>query len=143
MGSLESAQEMNVSDHAPEQKASEFEKQEDPDTYPEGGLEAWLVVFGATVAVGCTLGYVNAFGYVLYMVYWQCTGPTTNTPGRVFESYYLQHQLSHKSASSIAWIGGLQVFFQFFTSLVAGALFDKIGARVRRRPSPEEKRLLD
>lgn len=65
MDSLKSTQDTDVSDHAPQENASGLEKQEDSDIYPEGGLEAWLVVLGATVAVGCTLGYVNAFGYVL------------------------------------------------------------------------------
>ena len=68
----------------------------------------------------------------------QCAFPCTYAFARVFESYDLNHQLSHKSASSIAWIGALQVFFQFFTGIVAGALFDKIGSRVRR---PYSKRM--
>ncbi len=32
--------------------------------FPEGGARAWGVAFGTSLAVFCTLGYVNSFGYV-------------------------------------------------------------------------------
>jgi len=48
----------------------------------------------------------------------------------VYEAYYQGHQLSHKSPSDIAWIGSIQLFFVFGGGLFAGALFDRIGARV-------------
>lgn len=45
-----------------EEKPSIESNTEINDSFPDGGLEAWLVVLGATVAIGCSLGYVNAFG---------------------------------------------------------------------------------
>jgi hypothetical protein len=32
--------------------------------YPEGGLQAWLVVSGSAVTMFCTFGYLTGFGYV-------------------------------------------------------------------------------
>lgn len=33
-------------------------------SFPEGGVRAWSVVFGASIALGCAFGYLSAFGYV-------------------------------------------------------------------------------
>lgn len=33
-----------------------------PPTFPEGGLQGWLVVIGAMMASGCCFGYLSAFG---------------------------------------------------------------------------------
>lgn len=32
--------------------------------YPEGGLQAWLVVSGSAATMFCTFGYLTGFGYV-------------------------------------------------------------------------------
>ncbi|EXJ81382.1 hypothetical protein A1O3_07673 [Capronia epimyces CBS 606.96] len=77
---------------------------------PEGGTRAWLVVLGSTLALFSTLGYVNSFG--------------------VYQEYYSTHQLRDRSASSIAWIGSIQVFFQFSSGVVAGPLFDRHGEKI-------------
>lgn len=50
---------------------------------------------------------------------------------RVYQTYYEEHQLSDKTASDIAWIGSIQIFFQYVTSLISGSLFDLYGAKVR------------
>lgn len=33
-----------------------------PSDYPEGGLQAWLVVSGAAAVMFCTFGYLTGFG---------------------------------------------------------------------------------
>ncbi|GAB7353672.1 hypothetical protein MBLNU459_g4078t1 [Dothideomycetes sp. NU459] len=81
-----------------------------PPPCPEGGLQGWLVVVGAMMIMGCCFGYVSSFG--------------------IFETYYLQNQLSHKTSSDIAWIGSCLLCFQFASGLIAGCLFDRYGARV-------------
>jgi hypothetical protein len=48
----------------------------------------------------------------------------------VYETYCSEHQLAHKTASEIAWIGSIQIFLQYVTSLVSGSLFDLHGAKV-------------
>ncbi len=70
--------------------AAEGEKAElqEPD-FPEGGFRAWLCVAGAWASMAVTFGYLNCFG--------------------VFEEYYLSHQLSGYSSSTVAWIGAIQV----------------------------------
>nr|WNZ75668.1 hypothetical protein [Trichoderma harzianum] len=78
--------------------------------YPEGGLRAWLVVFGCWCTSFASFGYVNSFG--------------------VYETYYLKTFLSGHSPSDVAWIGALQSFAQFSAALVAGPLADRYGAMV-------------
>lgn len=49
---------------------------------------------------------------------------------RVFQTYYIQNQLSGESPDRIAWIGSLQFFLIFSAGLLAGPLFDRHGAKV-------------
>jgi hypothetical protein len=62
---------------------------------PEDGGRAWIPVFGAFVALFCTFGQMNAFG--------------------TFQSWYATHQLQHLPASTISWIGSLQLWVFFFS----------------------------
>jgi len=71
-----------------------------PDTnhshkFPEGGLKAHLTVLGAFIALACTFGQLSAFG--------------------TFQAWYASHQLRHMPASTISWIGSLQLWIFFFT----------------------------
>jgi hypothetical protein len=87
-----------------------------PDDFgpaPDGGLRAWLVAFGAACIFFSCLGFMNAFG--------------------VFQEYYMTHQLSHKTADDIAWIGSVAAFVQFATGAIAGGLFDRYGPWVREK----------
>jgi len=84
---------------------SELEELKDKDIdFPDGGLRAWLVVFGAFCSAFSTGGYVNAWG--------------------VFQAYYQSNTLSHLPASKIALIGTLQNFTSFAISVFVGRLFD-------------------
>ncbi|KAI0876621.1 monocarboxylate permease-like protein [Hypoxylon argillaceum] len=78
--------------------------------FPEGGKRAWGVAYGTSLAVFCTLGYVNSFG--------------------VFQTFYAQNQLKGQSPSRIAWIGSLQFYLIFSAGLLAGPLFDRHGAKI-------------
>ncbi|KAF3935375.1 hypothetical protein ABW20_dc0100326 [Dactylellina cionopaga] len=95
-----------------EESAADAEKQAAPPaiTFPDGGLQAWLVVLGAAIALFCSFGYVNAFG--------------------VYEAYYLSVLLPDKTADDIAWIGSIQICFIFGSGLFAGSIFDRYGARI-------------
>lgn len=55
---------------------------------------------------------------------------------RVYQDYYLTHQLSDYSSSAIAWIGSVQVFLQYGGGLLGGPLFDRYGAKVSVSASP-------
>ncbi len=63
--------------------------------YPDGGMKACLAVFGASLALFSTFGQMNAFG--------------------TFQAWYAAHQLQHLPASTISWIGSLQLWVFFFS----------------------------
>ncbi|KKK14093.1 hypothetical protein P175DRAFT_0428954 [Aspergillus ochraceoroseus IBT 24754] len=71
---------------------------------------ACLAILGSFVGAFCTVGFINSFG--------------------VFQEYYLRHQLSDESESTVAWLGGISIFFVFFSSVVSGPLLDVFGPRV-------------
>lgn len=63
--------------------------------YPEGGWRANLTVLGAFIALFFSFGQMNAFG--------------------TFQAWYAGHQLQHLPASTISWIGSLQLWAFFFS----------------------------
>ncbi|CAK7244252.1 MAG: hypothetical protein STHCBS139747_005788 [Sporothrix thermara] len=79
---------------------------------PDGGWRAWSVAIGAGLIMFAALGFSNSFG--------------------VFQEYYMTHQLKHKSADTIAWIGSCAAFFQFLAGVVSGPLFDRYGSWLLR-----------
>ncbi|KAH7148862.1 major facilitator superfamily domain-containing protein [Dactylonectria macrodidyma] len=76
---------------------------------PDGGLRAWLVVFGGFLNFTTSFGLMNSFG--------------------VFQTFYARNLLSNEDRSTVAWIGGVQLFMMFIGGLVCGPLFDRWGAR--------------
>ncbi|KAL3954604.1 hypothetical protein ACCO45_010167 [Purpureocillium lilacinum] len=79
-------------------------------SFPEGGREAWLVVFGSFCAMGAIFGLINS--------------------SAVFESYFKTHQLRKYSHSQIGWIFSLYLFLVFFVGLQVGPVFDRHGPRL-------------
>lgn len=57
--------------------------------------KAYLTIFGAFLALFCTFGQMNAFG--------------------TFQAWYTTHQLNTLDASTISWIGSLQLWVFFFS----------------------------
>lgn len=86
-----------------------FYDETDDDDYPEGGLKAWIVVFG------CFLGLVACFGLL-------------NTTG-VIENYLQNHQLIDENSSSIGWVFSLFLFITFASCIFSGTYFDRNGFR--------------
>jgi len=76
----------------------------DEISYPDGGLRAWLIVFGAFCSVFSSFGYVNAWG--------------------VFQAYYELDLLKGNSSSAIAWIGSVQIALSYGIAVWVGRLFD-------------------
>ncbi|KAH8088898.1 MFS general substrate transporter [Cristinia sonorae] len=74
-------------------------------TFPEGGLQAWLTVAGASMVLFCTFGMVQSFG--------------------VFQDYYTRVSLTDRTTSEISWIGSVQVFLLFGVALPVGKLYDE------------------
>ncbi|ROT36548.1 riboflavin transporter MCH5 [Sodiomyces alkalinus F11] len=78
--------------------------------FPEGGLAAWLVVFGSFCAMLSVFGLINT--------------------AAVFESYFSTNQLADYSSSEIGWIFSLYLFIVFFVGIQVGPIFDKHGPRI-------------
>ncbi|KAK4494588.1 hypothetical protein PRZ48_013944 [Zasmidium cellare] len=76
-------------------------------TYPEGGLRAWLVVFGGFSGMMAAFGLMNTVG--------------------TYQAYIATHQLSSYSESSIGWIFSVYIFLAFGAGVQVGPLFDKCG----------------
>ena len=72
----------------------------DDDAYPEGGLEAWLVVLGAWCAMVPTTGMINTFG--------------------VLQAWVAQHELAGYSEPSVGWIFSIHAFVVYFAGAQAG-----------------------
>ncbi|KAK6069026.1 monocarboxylate permease-like protein [Seiridium cupressi] len=85
------------------------EKPFDED-FPDGGRKAWLSVAGASCCLFCSFGWINCVG--------------------IFQDYYQQNQLAAYSASQIAWIPSLQVFFLVFGGLIVGKMLDDYGPKL-------------
>ena len=79
------------------------------NTYPEGGLRAWLVVFGSFCALVAAFGMMNITG--------------------VFQAYLSENQLHAYSESEIGWIFSLFAFITFFCGVQIGPIFDAKGPR--------------
>ena len=79
------------------------------NTYPEGGLQAYLCVFGSFCGLMAALGMMNTIG--------------------TYQSYLSTHQLKGISESSIGWIFGIYAFLSFFCGLQIGPVFDALGPR--------------
>ncbi|KAL4883172.1 major facilitator superfamily domain-containing protein [Aspergillus karnatakaensis] len=71
---------------------------------------AWMAIFGAFMALFCSVGFINSYG--------------------VFQEYYLSHQLANEAESTVAWLGGVSSFFIFFVSAISGPMMDLFGPSI-------------
>ena len=78
--------------------------------YPEGGFNAWLVVFGAWCCMIGGLALLNS-----------------QAP---LQSYIARNQLSDYPESVVGWIFSVQLFVVFFFGIQVGPLFDILGPRI-------------
>lgn len=80
-----------------------------PSDFPDGGFQAWLVVFGGWCGLFSTFGFVNCIG--------------------IFQEYYEREPLSEYSSSTISWITSMEVWGMVFFGLIFGRVFDLYGPR--------------
>ncbi|KAH8769175.1 major facilitator superfamily domain-containing protein [Diaporthe sp. PMI_573] len=78
-------------------------------TFPEGGREAWGVVFGSFCLFMSVFGIINT--------------------SAVFQSYFLENQLKQYSPSEVGWIFSTYLFVVYFVGLGVGPVFDHHGVR--------------
>ncbi|RDW58575.1 uncharacterized protein DSM5745_11266 [Aspergillus mulundensis] len=75
--------------------------------YPEGGLQAWLVVLGAWCAMIPSMGLLNSLG--------------------TLHAWTSSYQLTDYTESSIGWIYGAYAFFLYIAGAQVGPIFDCYG----------------
>ncbi|KAI9731460.1 MAG: hypothetical protein M1818_007850 [Claussenomyces sp. TS43310] len=80
-----------------------------PADFPDGGLEAWLVVLGGWCCLYCSFGWINCIG--------------------IFQAYYEQVPLRNYSSSTVAWIPSMESFMMFFFGPIFGKIQDNYGPR--------------
>lgn len=83
---------------------------DDDEDFPEGGLRAWLVVFGSFCTMFMVFGIVNSTG--------------------AFQDYLSSNQLRDYSSGQIGWIFSLNLFLVFFCGIYTGRIFDVHGPKV-------------
>lgn len=79
------------------------------DDFPEGGLQAWLVLTGACLALYPSFGFMVSIGTV--------------------QEYLQVHQLSDYTARDIGWIPSVFVYLALGLGIWVGPLFDRYGPR--------------
>lgn len=87
------------------------DKSTDPygNTYPDGGIKAWSVVFGCFCAFFSALSTMNSLGS--------------------YQAYLSTHALRNHTPGEIGWLFGSYAFFSFFLGIQIGPLFDAYGPR--------------
>lgn len=80
-----------------------------PSDFPDGGLQAWSVVFGGWCGLYCTFGFISCIG--------------------VFQRYYEEGPLRAYSSSTVSWITSTEVWAMIFFGLIFGRVFDVYGPR--------------
>ncbi|KAK5998827.1 putative transporter MCH4 [Cladobotryum mycophilum] len=77
------------------------------ETYPEGGLRAWIVVAGAWFAMISAMGLMNSIP--------------------IFQAYTVSHQLKNYNEGTVGWVYSIYTFLAFFCGVYIGPIFDKYG----------------
>ncbi|GBE83587.1 major facilitator superfamily domain-containing protein [Sparassis latifolia] len=78
--------------------------------FPEGGWEAWTVVFGGFMAFIASFGVMNTYG--------------------VFQDYYSSTLLTKSSSSTISLIGAIQIYLLYGAGPIVGRIYDAYGTSV-------------
>jgi hypothetical protein len=71
--------------------------------YPEGGKEAWLVVFGSFISMVASFGVMNTLG--------------------TLHAHLSENKLAGHSEGEIGWIFGLYTFVSYFGGIQIGMLY--------------------
>ncbi|KAL9600812.1 MAG: hypothetical protein Q9219_002950 [cf. Caloplaca sp. 3 TL-2023] len=78
-------------------------------TFPDGGLQAWLVVLGSFSGMLASFGLMNTIG--------------------TFQAYLITHQLADVSPGAVGWIFSIYTFLAFGLGVQIGPVFDAKGPR--------------
>ncbi|KAH8692270.1 monocarboxylate transporter [Talaromyces proteolyticus] len=80
------------------------------ESFPDGGLRSWLVVFGSFFLLMGSYGLMNTVG--------------------VMQSYIEAHQLSTYSTTAVGWIFSVFIFVTLLLGVFVGPLFDSHGPKL-------------
>ncbi|KAK7398670.1 hypothetical protein QQX98_011941 [Neonectria punicea] len=86
-----------------------LDSEPDPKDFPDGGTEAWVVLFGAWCTLFCTFGIGNSIG--------------------VFQAYYVSDGLKQYPSSTISWVTSVFLWTLNFMPVVFGRLYDRYGPK--------------
>ncbi|KAI1101096.1 MFS general substrate transporter [Jackrogersella minutella] len=95
---------------SPTSSSGESDDEYEESDFPEGGLQAWLVVLGSFCTMMSVYGIINS--------------------AAVFESYFATNQLAEYNSSTIGWIFSVYLFTVFFFGIQVGPIFDRHGPRI-------------
>ncbi|EFY92585.1 MFS monocarboxylate transporter, putative [Metarhizium acridum CQMa 102] len=84
-------------------------------SFPDGGFQAWLVVFGSFCAQGAVFGLINT--------------------AAVFESYFKAHQLKDYSNSQIGWIFSLFFLAAYHQIMLTYSVLGGLGGAMLNAPA--------
>ncbi|KAK4181243.1 putative transporter [Triangularia setosa] len=93
----------------PSPNPSDSNDDDDDDQYPEGGLRAWLVVFGSWLALFASLGLMNVMA--------------------TFDTYLSARHLVDHEPGTVGGIISLYTILSFTLGIYVGPVFDKYGPR--------------
>lgn len=92
------------------EKSSSLPSDPPPQSYPEGGFQAWLVVFGAFCGLLASIGLYNSTGVLSILL--------------------SSSILTTASSSSLGWIFSIYAFVVWGVGVWVGPCFDVFGPRV-------------
>ena len=87
-----------------------YGKEKDPANFPDGGVLAYLVLFGSFCGLFTSFGVANSAGPI--------------------ESYIKSHQLAGVDQTLISWVFSLHMAILYFGGVIFGPMFDRFGARL-------------
>lgn len=100
----------NTDGNGPDHENGEMPTLDNPELFPEGGIQAYTVLFGSFCGMIASLAFINSSG--------------------VLQSYLLDHILVDVPTSTVGWIFSINSFIEFGALLVIGPFFDRVGARI-------------
>lgn len=89
------------------EEAANNNRDENPDDFPEGGRQAWLVVVSAMLCIFPSFGFMVSIG--------------------TLQEYWETHQLAAYTARDVGWIAGVFVYLSLALGIFVGPLFDSYG----------------
>ncbi|KAJ8143010.1 hypothetical protein OY671_003847 [Metschnikowia pulcherrima] len=93
----------------PEPDSPMYSSESNPEDFPDGGVEAYTVLFGGFCGLIADFGIPNGMGAI--------------------EAYVSKNQLASLRPSTVSWIFSLHLGTMFFGGVFFGGLFDKYGAK--------------